>query len=130
MPGKIEGGGPMRSASQKQRGQSKTDWRLVTPSLMPPFMSFPLHSVACTLNERPGSTSGLILNLRENISESMPRCSVCGREFPESKLVRCCDCGKAYCPKCADDDPTIGKLGVCPDCEEVFEAEEDYWDWE
>ncbi|MBA7601067.1 hypothetical protein ES703_08134 [subsurface metagenome] len=24
----------------------------------------------------------------------------------------------------------IKELGVCPDCEEVFEAEEDYWGWE
>jgi len=25
--------------------------------------------------------------------------------------------------------PTIEELGVCPDCEEVFEVEEDYWGW-
>lgn len=56
----------------------------------------------------------------------MPRCSVCGREFPEERLLRCYDCGKAYCPECAEKDPTIKELGVCPDCEEVFEAEEDY----
>ena len=26
-------------------------------------------------------------------------------------------------------DPVIKKLGVCSDCEEVYEAEEDYWGW-
>ena len=34
----------------------------------------------------------------------MPRCSVCGREFPEDQLRRCYDCGKAYCPKCAEKE--------------------------
>ena len=59
----------------------------------------------------------------------MPRCSVCGREFPEEQLIRCGECGRAYCPECAEQDPTILGLGVCPDCEEVYEAEEDYWGW-
>lgn len=59
----------------------------------------------------------------------MPRCSVCKQEFPENLLLRCYDCGKAYCRKCAERNPTIKKLGACPDCEEVFEAEEDYWGW-
>ncbi len=59
----------------------------------------------------------------------MPRCSVCGREFPEEQLIRCGECGKVYCPECAERDPTILELGVCPDCEEVYEAEEDYWGW-
>ena len=66
---------------------------------------------------------------RESGALNMARCSVCGREFPESQLRRCYDCGKAYCPECAEKDPTIKELGVCPDCEEVFEAEEDYWGW-
>jgi len=35
----------------------------------------------------------------------MPECSVCGREFPEGQLLRCYDCGKAYCPECAEKDP-------------------------
>jgi len=35
--------------------------------------------------------------------------------------------GKAYCEKCAVADGTIKTLGVCSDCEEVYEAEEDYW---
>jgi len=48
----------------------------------------------------------------------MASCSVCGREFPESQLRRCYDCGKAYCPECAEKDPTIKELGVCPDREE------------
>jgi len=29
----------------------------------------------------------------------------------------------------AEKDPTIKELGVCPDCEEVFEVEKDYWGW-
>ncbi len=58
----------------------------------------------------------------------MPKCSVCGREFREDQLLRCYDCGRAYCEECAPR--TIKELGVCPDCEEVFEAEEDYWGWE
>lgn len=60
----------------------------------------------------------------------MPRCSTCGREFPEELLLRCWECGKAYCEKCAEEWPrTIKELGVCPDCEEVYETEEDYWGW-
>jgi len=59
----------------------------------------------------------------------MPRCSVCGREFPEKHLIRCGECGKAYCERCAEKDPAIKELGVCSDCEEVYEAEEDYWGW-
>jgi hypothetical protein len=59
----------------------------------------------------------------------MPRCSVCGLEFSEEDLIRCSECGKAYCLKCAEKDPTIKELGVCPDCEEVYETEEDYWGW-
>ena len=35
------------------------------------------------------------------------------------------DCGKPYCLDCTGPD----WMGVCPDCEEVFEAEEDYWNW-
>ncbi len=42
----------------------------------------------------------------------MSRCSVCGREFPEGRLLRCYDCGKAYCPECAEKNPTIKELGV------------------
>jgi uncharacterized C2H2 Zn-finger protein len=59
----------------------------------------------------------------------MPKCDVCGGEFQESQLLRCYDCGKAYCPEYAEKDPTVKELGFCPDCEEVFEAEEDYWGW-
>jgi len=60
----------------------------------------------------------------------MPNCSACGRDFPDGQLLRCWECGKAYCPECAEFDPTIKELGVCPDCEEVYEAEEDEWGWE
>jgi hypothetical protein len=41
------------------------------------------------------------------------------------QLLRCYDCGRAYCPECAEKDPAIKELGVCPDCEEVFEDNED-----
>jgi Zn finger protein HypA/HybF involved in hydrogenase expression len=50
---------------------------------------------------------------------------------PERGLLRCYERGKVYCRECAERWPrTMVELGVCPDCEEVFEAEEDYWDWE
>jgi hypothetical protein len=55
----------------------------------------------------------------------MSECSVCGGEFPEKELLRCHDCGKAYCPKCARKDPIIEALGICHDCEEVFTDEDD-----
>jgi hypothetical protein len=57
--------------------------------------------------------------------ESMPKCSVCREEFQESQLLHCYDCGKAYCLKCAEKDPNLKELGICPDCEEVFADEED-----
>ena len=57
----------------------------------------------------------------------MPICSVCRKKFRKNQLLRCYDCGKAYCPNCAKKNPTIKTLGVCPDCEEVFELE-DYED--
>lgn len=60
---------------------------------------------------------------------NMTTCSECGREVSREGLVRCFECGKAYCKECADTDLTIKELGVCPDCEEVYEAEEDYWGW-
>ena len=47
----------------------------------------------------------------------------------DGELYRCCECGKAYCEECAEEDGSIKKLGVCSDCEEVYEAEEDYWGW-
>jgi len=56
-------------------------------------------------------------------------CDVCGEEIEES-YYRCGECGKVYCLDCAERDPTIKSLGVCPDCEETYEAEEDYWGWE
>ena len=59
----------------------------------------------------------------------MSICSICRKEVPEHEITKCGECGKTYCPTCAEKDPTIKKLGVCPDCEEVYEAEEDYWAW-
>jgi len=56
-------------------------------------------------------------------------CDGCGAEVSDDELYRCGECGKAYCVECAVADGTIKKLGVCSDCEEVYEAEEDYWGW-
>jgi len=50
-------------------------------------------------------------------------------EFAEEDLFRCGECGRAYWDKCAETDGTIKDLGVCSDCEETYEAEEDYWGW-
>ena len=55
----------------------------------------------------------------------MPPCSVCGREFPEAKVVKCSECGKAYCEECASEEPFMSALGICSDCEEFWEAEDD-----
>jgi len=52
-------------------------------------------------------------------------CSECGRTITDDDSVRCYDCGRTYCLVCAGSD----WIGVCPDCEEAFEGEEDYWDW-
>ena len=64
-------------------------------------------------------------NKVDESGEAVVRCSDCGRVFPKHLIVRCYDCGKPYCIGCAGP----GWIGVCPDCEEVFEAEEDYWSW-
>jgi len=56
-------------------------------------------------------------------------CDGCGTEVSDGELYRCGECGKAFCEECAVADGTIKKLGVCSDCEEVYEAEEDYWGW-
>jgi len=56
-------------------------------------------------------------------------CAECGKAFKPDQIVRCSECGKAYCEECAEEDLTIKRLGICPDCEEVYEAEEDYWGW-
>jgi len=49
----------------------------------------------------------------------------CGAEVGEEELYGCGECGKKYCEECAVADGTIKRLGVCSDCEEVYEAEED-----
>ena len=58
------------------------------------------------------------------------RCRVCRRQIKDDeKFYVCGECGKVYCEECAEKNPTIKSLGVCPDCEEVYETEEDYWGW-
>jgi hypothetical protein len=70
----------------------------------------------------------------------MPTCSVCGKTFPKEKLVECENCGRAYCEGCEDfascsecgrtfcgdcADASMRALGLCSDCEEVWQAEDD-----
>jgi hypothetical protein len=57
-------------------------------------------------------------------------CDGCGAEVSDYELYRCGECGKTYCEECAKKDGTIKNLGVCSDCEEVYEPEEDQWGWE
>ena len=52
-------------------------------------------------------------------------CDGCGAEVSDEELYRCGECGKAYCEECAVADGVIKTLGVCSDCEETYEAEED-----
>lgn len=59
----------------------------------------------------------------------MPVCSICRRKVLETQIFSCYDCGRIYCMRCVEEYPEIKTLEVCPDCEEVFEAEEDYWGW-
>ena len=54
----------------------------------------------------------------------MATCSVCGREVPKDEAYQCYDCGRVYCRECAEEYPTIEKLGLCSDCEEVMEEED------
>jgi rRNA maturation endonuclease Nob1 len=52
----------------------------------------------------------------------MTICSECGRDFPDEEVVRCRECGKPYCRDCADEEESMSELGICPDCEETWEA--------
>ena len=53
-------------------------------------------------------------------------CSECHQSYPSSEVIKCYECGRLICEKCSG--PTFS-LGVCPPCEEVFEGEEDYYNW-
>ena len=55
--------------------------------------------------------------------DGMPSCSVCGKEFPSLNLISCSECGRTFCEECADESMTA--LGICSDCEETWQAEED-----
>ena len=57
--------------------------------------------------------------------ETTVECSECGRPFRLDQVARCYDCGNIYCLDCAGPD----WIAACPDCDEVFEAEDDYWNW-
>jgi len=80
-----------------------------------------------------GSTSTKVIKSESAFTtgdSKLGKCDVCGKEVPKGELLECGECGKAYCKECADKSPkTIKELGVCPDCEETYEAEEDYWGW-
>jgi len=65
---------------------------------------------------------------RKELEENVV-CAECGKVFKPDQIARCSECGKAYCEECAEKDETIKTLGVCSDCEEVYEGEEDYWGW-
>ena len=52
--------------------------------------------------------------------ESMPTCSVCGKDVPGGKLL---ECRRTFCEECADD--SLRALGLCSDCEETWQAEDD-----
>jgi hypothetical protein len=60
----------------------------------------------------------------------MPTCDVCGEEFEEDELIRCEECGKAYCLKCAEDDPNLREFGICSNCTESSEEEEEVFEEE
>jgi len=49
-------------------------------------------------------------------------CSSCGKECSEENVVYCSECGEPYCEECAEEWLSSG---VCPDCEESWESEED-----
>ena len=51
------------------------------------------------------------------------RCAVCGRDVED--FVTCSQCGKVYCKKCAGSDRSMAALGLCSDCEEAWQAEDD-----
>ena len=40
-------------------------------------------------------------------------------------MVQCSECGKAYCKECAGGEPSMSALGVCSDCEEFWDSEDD-----
>jgi len=56
-------------------------------------------------------------------------CDIYGVEVSDEELYRCGECGKACCEECAEKDGVVKELGVCSDCEETYEAEEDYRGW-
>ncbi len=46
----------------------------------------------------------------------LARCEICGAEVPEEELIRCMQCGKAYCRRCAEKDQAILETGLCAEC--------------
>jgi hypothetical protein len=53
-------------------------------------------------------------------------CDICLKtiEAPEHFYI-CGECGRTVCTECA----WPSWLGVCNDCLEVYQQEEDYWGW-
>lgn len=50
-------------------------------------------------------------------------CSVCGRETRDFEM--CSECGRVYCVSCVRSSRSMCALGVCSDCEEAWQAEDD-----
>ena len=53
----------------------------------------------------------------------MSVCTVCGKVISNDVTIHCYECDKPLCIDC-------GSTGLCPDCEEVWESEEDVMDEE
>lgn len=54
----------------------------------------------------------------------MPKCSACGRGFPDDRMSCCSQCGRAYCEERAEAETSMAALGVCLDCEETWQDED------
>ncbi|MEM2878695.1 MAG: hypothetical protein QXG10_04040 [Candidatus Hadarchaeales archaeon] len=57
--------------------------------------------------------------------ETMTMCSECGRDVEEENKVKCRECGRVYCEECASNEDSMNEFGVCPDCEEKWESDEE-----
>ena len=54
---------------------------------------------------------------------AMPVCVGCGKIINSNRVAYCVECGRPLCIACSS-------TGLCPDCEEVRESEEDVADIE
>jgi len=70
------------------------------------------------------SLMSLVREERPQPSKKLVECHGCHRFLDETDIMRCYDCGRTFCEECAG--PAFW-VGLCSDCEEVMEAEEDYY---